>query len=631
MSKPDRLLIALILIFIALTPLKIFSLIGILLFGASLLRVRIGYFYKLILAFSIFFAINTLVAGVFFVLKVGLPIDLILIAYIIVLTFLALPNNVSSKDILSILTPGSLWKIALSFALFLAIIAPVLSRNDFSAYTAVSFGGDNVSHLELIKAVEQNKGYFYEPFEVSKEVAMEGLSGYPQGFHINAYLFKQVLEPIVNLASNYGFILYFYSFSAMMYILFAWLFFLATRGFLEKSSISPLPGLLATITLFTGTFFSLFALGSQSQIASMALFIAMLAFLNYSIKSKHREDKINFLCLAIILLGGISFTWLLLLPIAGIIVAYVFCAQYLKPAIREPAKYAKLIIVTFSVFLTALIQPIVQFLYSSPKNNGVNEVGFSITPSLYLVAALVITATFFLIRKNRARRLWILALFVPSLFSAIIYVYQLSQVGEARYYLYKSIFVIVLVAVIIISAGVGEIVSQNSRALNKKTRYLVLLLTISIGSLIALYNNADPNGYLYQRAGGGFSKEVAVTAIGRINENPASGKSIISVGSCNRAHDYTATRLVGALSTGNSSARQALLKGQLTITKESLHEAVAKYQIASAQDLIIISSDYQLQKYLEKKLQGGTRSEEFIDLDFGHIPKNTRTCPEAVL
>lgn len=630
LSFKISLAIVLILLIVSLTPFKIITLLAIILLGGYLLRVNLGYFYKVILSFCILFALNTLIAGVLFVLKLPFLVTPILLLYIIILGYCFIRYPVALKPLRLSSGASLISKILLSIIAFTILTLPVLSHTDYSAYPIFSFSSDNISHIELLKVVENSQGYFYRPFDESKNVITEGLSGYPQGLHINMYFFKDALDPVIDLSSNYRLVVFIYTFSAAMMVVFSWLLFLATKGFKKTTVYASLPGGIATISLFTGLFFGLFALGSQSQVASMLLFIGMLAFFYFSQGTKESVIRNAHFVFALLMLGAITFTWLLLLPAAGLIAAYFTYAIYLKHPSKNLRTYFLPVASSVAIFCITLIQVFVQLRYGSPKNHGVNEQGFSITPDLYLISILVLSALLIVLIYRKHLSFWLAPIVATSGFSMVVYLYQLYTVGEPRYYLFKSLYVVIMVSIIIISLGLGRLLEQQTAKESSLVKYATVLIALLIASLAGIYNVSNPNDYAARRTSGGFSRELATVAIGYIEKNPNRGAQIITVGSCNRAQDYIATRLIGVLSDTNGTQRQALLTSQLINNKESLLDAIEKYQHGASRDLVIISSDYQIQMYLQKSLADKDGAEEFIDIDFGHIPKNTSVCPEAV-
>lgn len=619
-------------ILLAFSTLKIIPVFAGIFFGAGLLRLNIEYFYKLLLSFCVFFATNTMIGGVFFALKLPFLITPIIILYLMILgvLFIKYPVNFSYpslKDISSFTI-----KILLSIGAFGLIVAPVLSPDHSKAFAIFSFSSDNLSHIELLKAVEDNHGYFYRPFKESAEVITEGLSGYPQGLHINMYFFTEALRPLVDLSGNsYRLVVFIYSFGAAILITLGWMFILAVKRFNRLSFIATLPGIAIGVSLFSGLLFGLFALGSHSQVASMLLFVAMLAFFYYALESTGVKRNV-FSLLALLMLGSITFTWLLLLPVAGLTALFFMYLLYLKSPSKDIWSYILPVVSAVTIFCITLIQVYVQINYSSPKSHGVNEQGFSITPSLYLVAAVILTALVVLLLYKKYLKFWLAPLIATSGFALVIYLYQLFTVGEPRYYLYKSLYVVVVVVcAIIVCLGLGELVQERTARFSIVSRLLVTFFIILIVFLPGLYNITNPKDYFVQRNAGGFSREIAEVTLSHLDENMRSGAHIVTVGSCNRGQDYIASRLIGVLSENNNTKIQALLSSLLLHNKEALVRAIEKYEAQrGTKDLTIISSDYRLQAYLQESLKDGVDEEKFIDLDFGHKPKQLSVCPEMV-
>ena len=622
-------LIIIVLILLVLSPLKLFGLIGILLLGGHLLNLKIDYFYRTLLFFTLFFSFNTIIAAVFFLFKIPININVLLLFYVTMLSYLYIKNTshivYPSKSTVSFIVI----KILASIIMFAVLILPLFLQDKYTAISIAAYAGDNISHLELLKTVDNNGGYYYKPFTESRNILFGNLSGYPQGLHANIYIIKEAMQPIINVSSNYRFIMLFYIYCSALYISFCWLFVLATKNFIKKGLANSIPGLIMVLFLCTGLFFSLFAFGSQSQIASMLLFLSILAFLSYSKNSKDLVNKQIYILLSLTVLVSISFTWLFLLPVAAITIGIVVLHDNINGFIKKPKKYISFILAAFAILLFCIIQPIIQIMYSDPTKLGIIESGLSLTPSILLTSAFVLIAmcSLFFIKKNTF--LLSTSLFTSFLFSILIYVYQFIEVGSARYYLYKSMFITVMIASVIVSIFIGNVFNHYSHQLSRFKTILVLIIIVIISILLVLFNTSTSSLFT-QRKSGKFSKELSFVALSQIENKSNNTKTVIAIGSCNRESDYEITRLVGALSAGNSPQRRDLLHYILQPNKESLLKGIKIYQEENPNNLIIVSTDFKIQEYLSNNLDNGTNKITFVDIDFGHIPKTVQSCPEAV-
>lgn len=610
-------LLILLIIGFSLSPLKLIGLAFIILYLAYLLPFKLDIYFRVLISFCIFFGMNTLVAAILYILKVPISVSFLFVLYAGILLFWPY-TKVEKYNSRHLFNRFTLVKFFISLFVFMCLLAPTLHNDGFSIFRLVTTGGDNISHLEAVRAVRDNAGYFYQNAALGKNTLMEGLSSYPQGLHVNIVIAMETIQPIYSTLSSFRFVLFYYAYCVMIYIILAALFYLIIRhGFFKSGAREKVViGLAVTFVLFSGTFYGLFAAGSQSQIASLMLFLGMLFLLGHGYHSqKERCPKFN-IYLAFVLLSAISFTWLLLYPIAVLIMALYVIIYFAEDIVKRPIEHIPLLAIGILLSCIALIQVAVQALDSSPKNAGINEPGFSIHPSIYVVLGFVLLSTvFLLVIYKKVSKVWLFSLVASTLFSGAIYLHQWVTVGEARYYFYKSLYVVFIVIALIFGAGISKVIEREAKNLGRFQSFSIFGVILVFGAIVTIYNVRNPADFFAQRKSGGFSKELSVTAIKLLNDNPANGGKIIAVGSCNRAQDYTLTRLVAALSGENDSYHQSLIGSQLLQNKNSLYLAIKRYQKVHSPDIIIISSDYQLQQYLSNKLNDGYGSERFIDID----------------
>lgn len=609
---------------LSFSTLKVVGLLLVIIIGTYLLPLKLNFFYKLALSFSIFLATNTLLSALFWLFKIHVDISIFLFIYsllLILVVFLSKPKTpsipINTREVLSVV-----FGFIISLIAFLILMSPILGNRD-SAFRVFTYSSDNISNIELLKAEEGVHGYFYEPYSNSGKIIEQGLSGYPQGFHINAYLLKQSIEPVIKLDNNYRTILLLYGISSLVLILLAVTFVICVRP--KKSIVGILITSTATVYLFLGLFAGLFVLGSQAQVLSMAFLLCMIVFFKEAIEDKnHREIYTH---IALVFCTATAFAWLLLLPIAGLVTLYYIYLIYIEKQKIILSKLIRVLAPSLAILLIALVQVYVQKEFGGlNKVQGINEPGFSITPNLYMVLYLVLFAFFAIAIFYKKIKFWLTPLIVSSIFSLFIYFYQIVTVGEPRYYLYKSLYIVILLLSIPLTISISYLLEGVIKTKNLKLISAVFLSAIFLS--VFMSNITDPNGYITGRKSGGFSNEISAASMNLINNNPKTGRQILSVGSCNRQYDYINSRLVGVLVKHNNQNRQALTSTMLSQYKENLLIAIKRYQINDTKNLIILSSDYQLQQYLEKNLT----NVKFVDLTFGnHIAKTPAQCPNAVI
>lgn len=619
--------IALLLV-IALSPLKLIALVSILLAGGFIINIKADYFYRSIIFFGIFLSINTILASLFFLFKIDLNVGLIFFIYILLIGLFLLKNKRPvSFDRRSILF--NFVKIFFSIFILLILVAPILSSDKARAMSFAFFGGDNVSHIELLKAVETSRGYFYMPYTESEKFMNGGLSAYPQGLHINMYIFNESIKDLYDLNTHYKYTVMFYSFTSLIFILFGWMLVFSIKNYASSDFIQIIPGFIVTLILCSGVFFSLFALGSHSQVMSLYLLMLMFCFITYSLRAKSLNKKLYYSTLSIIMLIGISFTWLLLLPLAASILAVLWLADNIKELRLSPKKYLWFLVILVLLGPLFLIQPFIQLMYSHPQKLGIIEPGYSVEYSLIIISALFVLSLIILlvIRLDLGlKKLLSTSLVLCFIFSAVIYAYQYIQVGSARYYLYKTLFTLILIISIIFSIFFGDVLRKYTASLSYKKMVIVVLLLFISGSFLISYNITNNDSFFKLRTSGSFNPEMYTAAVNEAVKKQNKSKTILTIGSCNREQDHVLTRLIGAFEKKNNKEKNTLLIGLLSQKKENLLNSINNYKKETGNDLIIISSNDVLYEYLKLKLP--VSGIEYIDLNSSTI--NLNSCSEAV-
>jgi hypothetical protein len=611
-----------ILLITSFTNFRVIPLMGTVALIAVVLPIKVDFFLKLTLAYAIYFSTNTILATVFYFSNLPVSSAAFSVIQIILLGIILFIKKITLHK--PCIQRAFILKSVVSLLIVFTIAVPII-KSGLSVFGVVASGGDNISHIELIKAVDKEKGYYYKSPEETEKIMTKNLAGYPQGLHLNMFLLIDSLKPIIDVANRPKVLLsFYYVYTLSMFVLFGWLFVLLCQDGSDQIGIP----ISSALILFSGIFFSLFALGFQTQIASYVLFMVLLFVVEkiYSNKENNSDKKI-YGVIAALMTVSIAFTWMFLLPVAGLITAFVMI-DYFK--ILSPSSYKKMWRFNFTIILLgllALVQPIVQLIYSNKDLVGVNEIGFTTTmPLLVVLTICCLSLIYFFVRKTKINRGTVASLLFSIFFSIIVYGYQIYKVGEPRYYYYKSIFTVLIIVGILLTRVLMEFISHQPKKSNQL--YCTVLILVA-GITIAFYNITNKNDYFSIHKSGGISDELTNTAIKNTLQNPELTRETIAVGSCNRAQDYTTTRLIGVLTLQNNYSRQALLAGMLEPKRTDLAASIENYQKSSSTDLIIYSTDKPTSDLLRDRLAGG-REETYIDLDFGHIAKNKYSCPNAV-
>ena len=219
-----------------------------------------------------------------------------------------------------------------------------------------------------------------------------------------------------------------------------------------------------------------------------------------------------------------------------------------------------------------------------------------------------------------------------ALFSVGVMVYQLSTVGELRYYYYKSLYtVLVLTGTILVSFFAGslaKIIYSQPRKI--ALGFLAILTASSIGFAWA---GATPqtNDYVREKPYG-LSIEMADAISTIVKTRPQYLQNTFAIGSCNRVQDIKATQLIIALS-GINNGTDAISSAQFFSPKEhDTFSEVAAYLKITKGKLIVISSDRAVEKALTSYLGSRAGRIEFVRLGdaASGVEKPVSACPERL-
>lgn len=607
---------------LAFTPLKLLSLLSVVVLLAIILPLKDSFFVKLLLSYVVYFASNTVLGSIFWILHIpasSTSFTLIQLSIIVCLFIVNRPTLKETRFCLSDIT-----KIIISILLIGIIAIPPLFK-DLSIFSIVASGGDNLSHIELFFADVTSRGYFYaSPTKTSTLMTVQ-LAGYPQGLHINMFLLSDALKPFFDITSSpKPLISFYYLYTVALFVLFGWMFILIAKVSKKISAVS----IAVALVLFSGIFFSLFSFGFQTQIASYILLLSLFFVLERLYEPAYTDKKRQILALlAALITAAVSFTWMFLLPVVLLFTTYILVDAFKLWKFSVILKRWKFILILAAVGIFSVIQPAVQLLYSNKAlNSGVNEMGSTvIIPVLVISGIAVLSCLYFIIYRAKRNRVLTAALTISVVFSGIIYAYQVIQVGEPRYYFYKSIFTILIISSVLLTRFCVLSIPVIAR---KNLANYTSLLILAFGFFIAAQNLTSTAGYFKKHKAGGISPELTQSAVRSVVDNPSSAGKVIAIGSCNREQDYVTTRMVAVISQSNNSSRTALQAGMLEPDRETLIDSIAEYQMRDNTDLTIYSTDNPTSDAVKDRLKGG-RNETFVDLDFGHVKKNKYTCPNA--
>ena len=270
---------------LAFTPLSFLSFIILVYLVAVFLPLpRFGLFSRLAISLLIILSTNTLVAGLGWIFNLPLHARFIVALYYVIF-FVVVARNRHLLLSGFILKPKrqEVFAALLSFVLFLITILPVAKDSSITnAERVVAYGGDNLSHLEMVNADAQTAGYTYKKYTdgVSQYSIIKPLTGYPQGLHINVVFLNDIAKPLHGgPISSRRLLLSFQLISSMWFALLAYLFITTCFELMDVESQKTV-GYIVTASvagwLFLGVFFTTFTSGFQTQIAALVLLLSLI-------------------------------------------------------------------------------------------------------------------------------------------------------------------------------------------------------------------------------------------------------------------------------------------------------------------------------------------------------------------
>lgn len=602
-------LILLAAILLALTPFKIVSFLILIFVLARTVVLRFGLIGNMLIAFLLIAATSSAVAAGTWLVDIPISPAWLLGSYAacLLLSTQILPDSwrplrpsrseiFDKDDWIGLLIVG-LFSISL-----LSVLGNPLSAAQLGS--VIMKGGDNSAHFNLLKLNDINHGFAIG--SDNKVNAHGPLQTYPQGWHYNGALLKQIIEPLVPIQISVVRLLAFYYLLCCLW--FVTLIFLIIRlglyllrGLSKGSSTAWLAGALAGIAGAVALGYALvspFIIGFQSQISALALLVLEVILLLFARQARLTAQKFALLLLAAIALAGSSFSWLYLLPIGGGLLAFV-CWQTIRETKRLPLVFAAM---ALPIGGAILFQPLVQILIKIPpyKDGIINQPGYVEPLDIYLVIALFVAATitYVIYRKDKLVQTLYGACVLACLFSFGIMMYQLETVHELRYYFYKSLVTCVALTTPLIAAGIARLVLFCLRETDRKRTIILGSLTVLLG-IFLWFGWRSP--YLTELPKGvyGISPAQADALRTIIDENPANADHIVSIGGCNRGEDARTGQLATALSYHppffQFSPFQVLLPDEQEIFS-SMHDFMLKYDF----QLIVLVNDQQVGERLEQ-------------------------------
>lgn len=629
--------------FLFLTPLIFIGLLALVLPYSNW-----GIITRIVISGLLLFVANTALAVVFLFLKLDVTHTFWLsVAWSSILILCGVIKIFTSKKLFTPsagITLDDLISLGAATIAGLTVFAPFLVSHSLPHLLQIaSNSGDNMNHMQLIKAAVHAHGYLQGAQDPQQNFISPQFFGYPLGWHVNVAIFGS-FWPTDLFRHTFNIVyLYYAAFAATSASLVYMFCLLALRaGKIAKQhssrSYAVAAGLLA-VTFWALWMFDFVIKGFPNYLMVLALFELLLFFLfEYSQTATPLKTLLN-LALSLLILSAIGTTWLFLLPPAAMVVLAVVVYKLYHGSKKNnyllkwiiPQLVAGLLLLPFLIF-----QPLTQLAVSA-SGGAINSPGNITHLDTYLVVALSLVALMITLfyRKSQYAILLGVALVVSLLYAATVSAYQHVTIGHQEYYFYKTLYAVLMIILLIFTPILVAFSDQTLNVLKKlrtnSTRLqwnfvilgfvMIAVLVLSNHSLSQIRHFA--RGEVDDRIDDNVAKIIAATPLSSSKLPP------IFVGACNHANDYLATHLVSTLADRNGPIQQDLYFGGLFATSRAqMFNALQIYHLKRGDaQLTIVSLDYGLT--LELKSQLGTLGIDYIDINDGQ-PKDPGHCQNFV-
>jgi len=388
-------------------------------------------------------------------------------------------KKTSTHDIISILA---------GIFFVLVIIMPVSIRfhglPEISAIGFIDGNVDDAAHLGAVTdRIQHNRGVFLKSDHTTdlRSLAISGGS-YPPGWHATNAVVARAIIPGIQVGEQ---TLWFYVLSKIFwFFILVVLFFrfglYALSTLQNKSRRFSLAIYTLGLTLFTFYFLiDAFRLGSYTFMPQLiSVLLTGLVLLTYK-QAKSPSERASLLVLAgVVSLGG-GLSWILTLPVIGVVLILLALEQIRQPieALKQfgvqTLRYAPIYLLAASATLTQVI-----IMRSTQSGGGIidhiNEYGYIARYNEMFFIAIILGVILFAFANRKKdvdqKRKYVL-IFTAALLllSAFIYMLQLITNEEINYYFYKTlnVFYVLAIPIAVASMAYAWSVLQEKHNLNK--------------------------------------------------------------------------------------------------------------------------------------------------------------------
>lgn len=548
---------------LSMTPLGFVSLFITLSYGVSKLPIfggNKGLIFKLALGFVIFTASIQILGIVFWLLDIDLTIfSIVLILFLLILTVsrdkgAARARNLFRDDAASLM-------VAL-LSMGVIILGSFMHGGSASSnlLRAATAGFDDSQHTLMSLSLVNNHGYAYGDAAYTKEVLLhENRAGYPLGWHLSNAVwwdstnvdlsskdhpFRAIIFYLTTKLLWYGLAVYFLT-RTIFYLIEA----MVRRSLNNRERVI---GALFSTFIQVAFLLSIFKFGFGNYLPVFSYLLALLVLsIDFLRKDLNRSSLSQFLVCSFIIAAGLTFTWLLIAPIAYLAIGLI----YLQKTDRRPLKHIDLLKNNRLLFATSLllvllasIQGYVQIKYSIVPDNLNLDGGIGPLNSTLLLVGLTLLLLLPFTVKPLARLHEYSAAFISSSFllTGFVFSYQLLTAGSLTYYFTKVGFVSLMLVLVFALSGL-TILLASSDIIKSSLMQMFFALAICIG--LAFSVNTDLSSVKYALGGERpLSRPVAEYIALMLQENRISDGNLVVYRAENYSEDLLTTQYITMLS-----------------------------------------------------------------------------------
>lgn len=476
-------------------------------------------------------------------------------------------------------------------------------NSSINALRSITVGFDDSQHVSMSLSLLDNKGYIYGPAnEIKEKMIYDNRAGYPLGWHLSNAVWWDATNLDINgkkqplLVTNIYLITKLIWYCLAVFLLCRSILFLLSLAFKERTSGGEKIGALL-FTIFAQVLFlvSIFKFGFGNYLPVFSYLLVLLILIaSYLSEEKPKDGIKTFLITSLIIAGGLSFTWLLVAPVAYLAIAIT----YLQKNEDKPWAQARWFITrpffTLSLLLLVVagsIQGIFQLKYSVVADNINLDGGIGYLNTQIILVGIVATIILLAISKKGFQALSssLVALLSSSLLmTGFIFMYQLLSVGRLSYYFTKVGFVALMFAVIAIAVCVCSFMRKNT--INSMTQ-IFLATSICIGLLFT--TQADLS-YLKYAIGQhkALSYTAAETTTNLLKDHDISSGNFVMFTQQNYDEDLMTTQYVTMLARTYNTCQQDVVFGILDGRHDQLvHKTIPRCAASNSTPWYIVTSD----------------------------------------